>query len=195
MPKRWGRAPALLDSPFSMELPEELASRPPRQPGHEPSASLTLQAYTRLKDELDGLRTEGRLRIAERLKQARAHGDIRENAEYDAAKNEQGLMEARIRHIERMLRDPEIVEAPAQADTVGAGMLVTVRCIDDDEPEDETYLLADSPEERSSGARTVTTTSPLGSALVGAKVDDLVVYEAPGGSFRYQVVEFRPNSG
>ena len=95
-----------------MELPEELASRPPRKPGIEPTAALTLDAYGRLKAELEDLRTNGRAHIAERLRLAREHGDIRENAEYDAAKNEQGLMESRIRNIERMLRDPEIVEAP-----------------------------------------------------------------------------------
>jgi transcription elongation factor GreA len=177
-----------------MELPEELASRPPRQPGQQPTATLTLDAYLRLRTELDDLTTEGRLRLAERLKHARELGDIRENAEYDAAKNEQGLMEARIRQLERMLRDPEIIEAAEDADAVGPGMLVTVRPLDDDADGEETYLLATSAEERASGVRTVTTTSPLGSALVGARRDQEVVYEAPGGNFRYRVVEFRPHS-
>jgi transcription elongation factor GreA len=154
---------------------------------------LTLEAYLRLKAELENLTTDGRLRLAERLKHARELGDIRENAEYDAAKNEQGLMEARIRQLERMLRDPEIIEAAEDADAVGPGMLVTVRSLDDDD-EEETYLLATSAEERASGVRTVTTTSPLGSALVGARRDQEVVYEAPGGNFRYRVVEFRPHS-
>jgi transcription elongation factor GreA len=94
-----------------------------------------------------------------------------------------------------MLRDPDIVEAPEAAEEVGPGMLVTVRPLDDDDPEDETYLLADSPEERAQGVRTMTTTSPLGSALVGKAAKDEIVVEAPGGSFRYQVVEFRPHSG
>jgi len=178
-----------------MELPEELASRPPRQRGQEPTASLTLEAYVRLRAELDQLKSEGRTRIAERLKIAREFGDIRENAEYDAAKNEQALMESRIRNLERMLRDPEIIEAPVDADAVGPGMLVTVRPLDEDEPEDETYLLADSAEERARGARTITTTSPLGSALVGARKGDEVAYDAPGGTFRYQVVEFQPYTG
>ncbi len=175
-----------------MQLPDELASRPPRPAGTEPSATLTLEAYHRLKDELDDLKLEGRLRISERLKAAREHGDIRENAEYDAAKNEQGLMEARIRQLERMLRDPEIVEAPVDADAVIPGMLVTVLPLDDDDPEEENYLLADSAEERANGVRTITTTSPLGSALLGATKDDEVVYQAPGGSFRYRIVGFRP---
>lgn len=176
-----------------MDLPEELANRPPRKPGQESTATLTLDAYNRLKAELDELRSEGRRHIAERLKAAREHGDIRENAEYDAAKNEQALMEARIRTLERMLRDPNITEAPVASDVVTAGMLVVLRPLEDD-PEDETYLLAESAEERHPGVRTITTTSPLGSAVVGARADDEVSYEAPGGTFRYRVVGFRPPS-
>src|SRR5213083_1213360 len=104
-------------------LPPE---RPARKAGQEPTARLTLDAYVRMRKELERLKTEGRDRLAERLLRAREHGDIRENAEYDAAKNEQGLMEARIRSISAMLRDPEIVEAPVAADEVGPGMLVTL---------------------------------------------------------------------
>jgi transcription elongation factor GreA len=175
-----------------MELPEELASRPPRKPGVEPTATLTLDAYLRLKSEREDLTTRGRALIAERLKAAREHGDIRENAEYDAAKNEQALMESRIRNLERMLRDPEIVETPPASEVVAAGMLVTLRPIEDDESEEETYLLAESAEERAKGVRTITTTSPLGSAVVGARVDDEIAYEAPGGTFRYVVVSVSP---
>jgi transcription elongation factor GreA len=175
-----------------MELPEELATRPPRKPGLEPTAMLTLDAYVRLRDELEELRTDGRSRMGERLRVAREHGDIRENAEYDAAKNEQGLMEARIRTLERMLRDPEIVESPPDSEVVAAGMVVTLRPLDDDDPDDEEYLLAQSAEERLPGVRTITTTSPLGKAVVGARVDDDVAYEAPGGTFRYVVVGLRP---
>jgi transcription elongation factor GreA len=176
------------------ELPEELRSRPPRKPGQEPTASLTLEAYGRLKAELEELLTSGRERIAERLKVAREHGDIRENAEYDAAKDAQGLMEAQIRRLKEALRDPEIIEAPVAADTVSPHMLVTVRSIDDDDDE-ETYLLAEHAEERAPGARTVTTSSPLGTALVGATKDQQIEVEAPGGSFRYVVVGFEPFAG
>ena len=73
--------------------------RPPRKPGQEPTARLTLDAYVRLRRELEELRTEGRARVGERLLRARELGDIRENAEYDAAKDDQGLMEARIRDL------------------------------------------------------------------------------------------------
>jgi transcription elongation factor GreA len=178
-----------------IDLPEELRNRPPRKEGHAPTASLTLDAYHRLKDELDELTSVGRERMGERLKIAREHGDIRENAEYDAAKNEQGLMESRIRKIQQMLRDPEIVEAPAPADAVEPGMLVTIRPLDEDDPDDETYLLADHAEERAAGARTITVSSPLGSALMGVAVDAEIVYEAPGGSYRYRVVSFEPHTG
>ncbi len=177
------------------ELPDELRNRPPRKPGQEPTATLTLDAYQRLKDEYEELSVQGREAIAERIKAAREHGDIRENAEYDAAKNEQGLMEARIRKLRAMLRDPEIVEAPVHATVVEPGMIVTVRPLDEDDPDEETYLLAEHAEERASGARTVTTTSPLGSALVGAAEGKEIVYEAPGGNFRYVVVSFEPFTG
>ena len=175
------------------DLPEELRNRPERRAGQAPSATLTLDAYQRLKTELDELTTTAREEIAERIKAAREHGDIRENAEYDAAKNEQGLMESRIRKIQGMLRDPEIVEAPVEADAIAPGMLVTVRSLDDDE--DETYLLAEHAEERAPAARTVTTSSPLGSALLGKAPGDEVAIEAPGGSFRYEIVAFEPHTG
>jgi transcription elongation factor GreA len=101
-------------------------------------------------------------------------------------------MESRIRNLERMLRDPEIVEAPPESEVVVAGMLVTLRPMEDDEPEDETYLLAESAEERAPGVRTITTTSPLGGALLGRRLDDEVAYEAPGGTFHYLVVRIEP---
>ncbi len=171
-----------------MDLPEELRTRPPRKAGQEATASLTLAAYSRLRAELGELKSSGRAQIAERLKAAREHGDIRENAEYDAAKNEQALMESRIRNLERMLRDPNIIEAPPESEFVVPGMLITVRPLDEDDPEDETYLLAEHAEERAPGVRTITTTSPLGRALLGAHLDDEVAYEAPGGTFHYLVV-------
>jgi transcription elongation factor GreA len=177
-----------------MELPEELASRPSRKSGSEATATLTLDAYQRLKSELDELTSSGRSHIAERLKAAREHGDIRENAEYDAAKNEQAMMEARIRTLQRMLRDPDIVEAPSASEVVGPGMLVTLRPLEDDAPEEETYLLAESAEEREPGVRTITTTSPLGHAVLGARLDDQIAYDAPGGTFQYLVVGLQPRA-
>jgi transcription elongation factor GreA len=170
-------------------LPPE---RPPRKPGQEPTASLTLDAYVRMRKELEELRTDGRTKMAERLLHAREFGDIMENAEYDAAKDAQGLMEARVRQLEQLLRDPDIIEA-AEGDEVGPGTLVTVRPMDGaDGDEEETYLVALSAEERAPGVRTVTANSPFGSALLGRKAGDRVSYEAPGGTFGYEVVRFEP---
>ena len=177
------------------ELPDELRTRPERRPGQEPTATLTLDAYLRLKAELEELTTTGRAEITEKIKVAREHGDLKENAEYHAAKDQQGMMESRIRKIQHMLRDPEIVEAPAHADAVGPGMLVTVSPLDFDEEGDETYLIAEHAEEKAPGARTVTTTSPFGAALMGAEVGGEVSYEAPGGTFRYRVVSLEPFAG
>jgi transcription elongation factor GreA len=177
------------------ELPEELRSRPPRREGQEPTATLTLDAYNRLKAELDDLTGERRAEITEKIKVAREHGDLRENAEYHAAKDEQGLMEARIRNVQQMLRDPDIVEAPTAADAVGPGMLVTVKPLDFDDEDDETYLIAEHTEEKAPGARTVTIGSPFGSALVGTAIGDEIVYEAPGGTFRYRIVSLEPFAG
>ena len=177
------------------ELPDELRTRPTRPADQEPTATLTLDAYNRLKMELHELTTTGREEITDKIRVAREHGDLRENAEYHAAKEQQGLMESRIRKIQHMLRDPDIVEAPEHGDAVTAGMLVTLRSLDFDDEEDETYLVAEHAEERAPGARTVTPSSPLGSALVGAAEGDEVAYEAPGGTFRYKIVAFAPHAG
>jgi len=167
-------------------------NRPPRRAGQEPSAHLTQEAYDRLAAELDELRGEGRRAMGERLLRAREHGDIRENADYDAAKDAQGLMEARIRFLEQTLKDPEIV-GEAAGDTVAPGVVVTVRLTEtDDEDDEERYLVAMSAEERAPGLRTMTASSPLGIALMGASVGDQVSYKAPGGEFTYEVVAIEP---
>jgi transcription elongation factor GreA len=165
-----------------------------RNPGQGPSAVLTRDAHERLAEELERLRNEGRRRVAERLQIAREHGDIRENADYDAAKNDQGMMEARIRELERLLKDPDIVETPTEADSVAPGVLVTVRPLDEDDEEEETYLLAASKEERIDGVRTVSVDSPLGTALLGRRAGDRVTYRAPGGTFACEVVRLEPRA-
>jgi transcription elongation factor GreA len=161
-----------------------------RNPGDEPTATLTRDAYERLRDELERLRTEGRKETADRLQRAREHGDIRENAEFDAAKDAQGLMEARIRELERLLKDPALAEGPVPGDEAIPGVVVTVHLEDDDE--EETYLLAASKEERLDGVRTVTADSPLGAALLGRRVGDRVSYQAPGGTFACEIVRMEP---
>ena len=173
-----------MDNDDARFLPPE---RPPRKTGQEPTARLTLAAYVRLRKDLERLKTEGREEIAKRLLVAREHGDIRENADYDAAKDAQGLMEARIRDLEHKLSDPDIVEE-ASGDEVEPGTIVTLMPLDEDDADEERYLVAHSSEERAVGVRTVTATSPLGAALLGRRPGERFSYEAPAGTFSYEVV-------
>lgn len=151
---------------------------------------LTQPAYDRLNSELEDLKTRGRKDIAERLQRARELGDLSENAEYHETKNQQGLMEARIRELEAKLRDAQIVSAPINSDTAVAGTIVGLRPLEGGDV--ERYLLAAAKEERAPDVMTVTTGSPLGSAIVGKTVGDKVEYQAPGGRFSYELVELSP---
>ena len=149
---------------------------------------LSAQAHQRLLEEIEQRSTVRRREISEWLERAREHGDIRENADYDAAKNEQGHNEARIRHLEALLKAAVVVEA-ASADKVEAGTVVEVRMGDDDEI--STYLVG-SIEERGSEYDVISPGSPLGRALVGHSPGELVSYEAPGGRFSVEIVSVRP---
>src|SRR5690606_15419499 len=132
------------NSPRSPEDTTTLAGRSAHPRSPETGAStvsdtvwLSQSAYDRLTSELEHLKTEGRRQASAAIEEARSHGDLRENAEYHSAKEEQRKMEARIRQLEDMLRRAEVGEAPA-GDTVAAGMVVTTVDVDGDE---ETFLL------------------------------------------------------
>ena len=172
-----------------VDLPEELRNRPTRPANQQPSASLTLDAYLRLKADLDELTTNGREHISERIKVAREHGDIKENADYDAAKNEQGLNEARVRQLEAMLRHVVIVEG-ADADVVGPGTIIELVIEGDDEPQE--YLIG-SIEERHHTHDVLSTSSALGQALLGKRAGDTETYETPRGkTLSVEVIDIRP---
>ncbi len=147
---------------------------------------LSQEAYDRLREELEELKTEGREQVAREIQTAREHGDISENAEYDAAKEKQGQMEARIRNLEQLLREARIGE-PEHADEVAPGLVVTVT-IDGDEP--ETYLLG-SREDSHDEYGILSAESPIGRAITGHEVGDTVDVETPGGSFEVTVEEIR----
>jgi len=148
---------------------------------------LSQSAFDRLSGELATLKSEGRVRASKAIEVARSHGDLKENAEYDSAKEEQGKMEARIRQLEDMLRKAEVGEAPA-GDTVAAGMVVTTV---DDDGDSETFLLG-SREDRAGGLPIVSAASPLGKALVGRKAGETVSYAAPAGEFSVRITGVRP---
>lgn len=149
---------------------------------------LSPQAHQRLIDELERRSGEERQAISRRIETAREHGDIRENADYDAAKNEQGLNEARVRQLEAILKTAEIVEHAA-ADVVGAGTVVEIVVEGDDEP--TTYLVG-SIEERHDDYDVLSTSSPLGQALVGHGPGETVSYEGPRRAFNVEIVSVRP---
>lgn len=148
---------------------------------------LTPSAHRKLVEELEELQTEGRARSADRIAEARSHGDIRENADYDAAKNEQGLLEARIRKLQGILDSAEVRDV-ADGDTVVVGSVVQVRR-DDGE---QMRVFVATQENRVPGYVMASPSSPLGSALLGAAVGDSVGYEAPGGTFTVEVLSVAP---
>jgi len=143
---------------------------------------LSQAAYDRLQAELDDLTTRGRTQIAQQIERARELGDLSENGDYHAAKDEQGKMEARIRQLTAILDHAVIVEASdgaGAASAVQPGSVVTIRYDGDDDT--ETYLLG-SIEERGSEHEVMSPGSPLGSAIVGKAAGDVVEYETPTGA-------------
>ena len=151
---------------------------------------LTPAAHDKLKAELEHLTTEGRRTIEARIAEARSHGDLRENAEYDTAKNDQGLMEARIRQIKHILDNAEVREAEDNG-AVAVGTVATV--IDDDGDEMEFFVAP--AENKVAGLLLASPDSPLGTALLGARPGEDVTYEAPGGTFNYRVKDVRVYEG
>jgi transcription elongation factor GreA len=145
---------------------------------------LSRAAYDRLRAELEDLTTRGRVDIARKIEAARELGDLSENGDYHAAKEEQGKMEGRIRHLEALLDQAEITEGGASA-TVVPGSVVTLVYEGDDT--EERYLIG-SIEERHDGLDVMSPGSPLGKALLGRAVGDTVSYEAPGGTLTVEVV-------
>ncbi len=147
---------------------------------------LSQTAYERLKADHDDLTTRGRIDIARKIEVARELGDLKENGDYHAAKEEQGKMEGRIALLKKLLLDVEIVDG-ITGDVVDAGCVVGIRYEGDAEDEVEKYLYG-SIEERREGFTVMSPGSPLGAALLGAKVGDVVKYLAPGGELSVEVV-------
>jgi transcription elongation factor GreA len=154
-------------------------------PGNEP-ARLTPETYERLRAELEDLTTRGRVEIAKAIESARALGDLSENGDYHAAKDSQGKMESRIRQLQALLKNAEVVEAgPAADGTVSQGTVVTLRYEGDEDTQD---FFVGSIEERRGDMPVVSPSAPLGQALIGKARGDKVEYEAPGGKLTVEIV-------
>lgn len=149
---------------------------------------LSRQALERLRAELDDLTTRGRVDIARAIEAARALGDLSENGDYQAAKDAQGKMEARIRQLQAMLASAVVVDHDAGAPAsgrVGTGAVVSLRYEGDADV--ERYLIG-SIEERRADVSVISPGSPLGRALMDRSAGDTVEYEAPGGRLRVEIV-------
>ncbi|MDE0269472.1 MAG: transcription elongation factor GreA [Acidimicrobiaceae bacterium] len=148
---------------------------------------LSEAAYDRLSAELADLTTRGRIDIARKIETARELGDLSENGDYQAAKEEQGKMEGRIRHLTKILADAVIIDASEKADSeeVTLGSYVEITWDDEDEP--ERYFVG-SIEEQPDDVFVVSPGSPMGEALLGASIGDRVEFESPGGMLRVTVV-------
>lgn len=147
---------------------------------------LSQAAYDRLCQELEDLTTRGRIEIAQTIKTARELGDLKENADYHAARDDQGRMEARIRQIQAMVDSAVIVDDTGSDGTVAHGSVVDLRYEGDDEVE---RFLVGSIEERRDDVSVISPESPLGRALIGHGPGDTVEYEAPRGSLKVEIVE------
>lgn len=148
---------------------------------------LTYEGLKRLEDELQELKVVRRKDVAAKIKEARAQGDLSENAEYDAAKEEQADVEARIALIEKMLRNVEIIdEDDLDTDSISVGSKVTILDVEYDEEIE--YLIVGTHEADPAGGR-ISNDSPLGMALLEKRCGDEISVEAPDGLIKYQILK------
>jgi transcription elongation factor GreA len=149
---------------------------------------LSQATYERLRAEYADLTTRGRIEVADKIERARELGDLKENGDYHAAKDEQGHMEGRIRQIESFLEDVEIVP-PSPEGVVGLGTIVAIVYEGDSEDAAEHYLIGHVEEKPDEDHISVMSpSSPLGSALLGATVGATVSYDAPNGKLQVTVL-------
>ena len=152
---------------------------------------LTYAGLKKLEEELHDLKVVRRKEVAQKIKEAREQGDLSENAEYDAAKDEQRDIEARIEEIEKILKNAEVVvEDEVDLGTISVGCKVKVH--DMEYNEDMEFKLVGSTEANSLQGK-ISNESPVGKALIGAKMGDIVNVEMPSGVMQYKVLDIQRN--
>ena len=157
----------------------------------EKKTILTYAGLTKLEDELHDLKVNKRKEVAEKIKEAREQGDLSENAEYDAAKDEQRDIEARIEEIEKILKNAEVVvEDEVDFDRINVGCKVKVH---DFEFEEDIELKIVGSTEANSLEGKISNESPVGKALIGAHKGDTIEVEMPSGVMRYKILEIERN--
>ncbi|MGI6204432.1 MAG: transcription elongation factor GreA [Anaerovoracaceae bacterium] len=149
--------------------------------------TLTREGYEKIKAEYEELVSKTRAEIAEKLKEARAFGDLSENAEYDAAKNEQAEVEARIVRLETMMREAKIIEKSAAGRTiVNVGNKVTVK--NAETGDESVYEIVGATESDPFNGR-ISNKSPIGKGLIGHRVGDNVSIDIPDGYIRLEILK------
>ena len=148
---------------------------------------LTQQGLDELKKELDELINVKRPANIQSIKEARALGDLSENADYDAARNEQAVLEDRIKRIEKMLENYEIINEVSK-DKVALGCTVCIKYIDDDETDE--YKIVGS-QEADPFASKISNESPIAQALMNHKAGEVVTVESPNGSYQVEITEIK----
>ena len=152
---------------------------------------MTYEGLKKLENELEELRTVRRKEISQKIKEAREQGDLSENAEYDAAKDEQREVEARIEEIEKILKNAEVVdEEEVSTDVINIGCRVKVYDMEFDEELE--FAIVGSTEANSRSGK-ISNESPVGKALIGSKVDDVVTVVMPAGEAQYKVLSIERN--
>ena len=149
---------------------------------------VTREGLQKMKEELEYKETTEKMRIAEQLKVAISYGDLSENAEYDAAKNDQASLEQRINELKAMIENAVVVdESKINTDAVNFGTRVTIIDLDDEDAEEEAYTIVGTSESDPANGK-LSHESPVGAALIGAHVGDVVSAATPGGARRLRVV-------
>ena len=150
-----------------------------------PPSFLTLEGYQKLQEELEYLRTVKRQEVARRLHEAMEGGELIEDAEYEAAKNEQAFVEGRIQELEILLANARVIEDTGKRDIIQVGAKVTIQ---EGENEPEVYTIVGPAEANPRNGR-ISNESPLGRALMDHRAGDVVKVEAPGGVFTVRILK------
>ncbi len=150
---------------------------------------LTNEGFLEIEEELNELKNVRRPAVIKALKEARALGDLSENADYDAARNEQAQVEGRIQELEKIMENAHIIEKNSNG-KVGLGSVVVVKYLDDDDDETEEYQIVGSKEADPSSNK-ISNESPLAIAIMNAKVGDVKAVESPNGQYDVKIVEVR----
>ena len=150
---------------------------------------LTQEGYDELNQELDNLVNVKRPANIIAIKEARAQGDLSENADYDAARNEQAEIEGRIRQLEQMLENAQIIKEVSK-DRVGLGSTVAIQYLDDDDDEEDEYKIVGSQEADPFESK-ISNESPIAKAILNKKVGDMVTVDSPNGSYQVKITNIK----